>query len=122
MIARPDLVERREPNVWVSRLAVFAFVTVGWVFFRAVDLASAVNFLTGIVTRWGVGELVTPLVLVVIAAGLVGQFVPRRLGDALEFRASQLPVAAIGVGVGLFLVACNLLGPVGIAPFIYFDF
>jgi len=122
VIARPDLVERREPNVWVSRLAVFAFVTVGWVFFRAVDLASAVNFLTGIVTRWGVGELVTPLVLVVIAAGLVGQFVPRRLGDALEFRASQLPVAAIGVGVGLFLVACNLLGPVGIAPFIYFDF
>lgn len=122
VIARADLVTRREPNIWLSRLAVFAFVTVGWVFFRAVDLASAVNFLTGLVTRWGVGELVTPLVLVVIAAGLIGQFVPRRLGDAMEFRASQLPVAVLGVGVGLFLVVCNLLGPVGVAPFIYFDF
>jgi len=40
----------------------------------------------------------------------------------MEFRASQLPVAVLGVGVGLFLVVCNLLGPVGVAPFIYFDF
>ena len=121
VMARPE-VARREPNVWLSRLGVFAFVTVGWVFFRAVDLPSAITYLTGIVTRWGVGELVTPLVLVTIAAGMVGQFVPKQLGDALEYRASKLPPAVLGVGVGLFLVIVNLLGPVGVAPFIYFAF
>ncbi len=121
VMARPE-VARREPNVWLSRLAVFAFVTVGWVFFRAVDLSTAVTYLTGLVTRWGVGELVTPLVLLTIAAGMVGQFVPQKVGDALEYRASQLPPAVLGVGVGLFLVVVNLLGPVGVAPFIYFAF
>ncbi len=121
VMARPAP-PRKEPNVWVSRLVVFAFVTVGWIFFRAVDLPTAVNYLTGLVTRWGVGDLVTPLVLLTIVAGMVGQFVPRRLGDALEYRASHLPPAALGLGVGLFLVVTNLLGPVGVAPFIYFAF
>jgi len=101
---------------------VFAFVTVGWIFFRAVDLPTAIGYLVGIVTRWGVGDLVTPLVLVTIVVGMVGQFVPRRVGDALEFRASQLPPAVLGVGVGVFLVVVNLLGPIGVAPFIYFQF
>jgi len=122
VMERPAVALRPEPNVWVSRLVVFAFVTVGWVFFRAVDLPTALSYLVGIVTRWGVGDLVTPLVLVVIVVGMVGQFVPRRLGDALEYRASQLPPVLLAVGVGLFLVLVNLLGPVGVAPFIYFQF
>ena len=120
IMARPQV--RPEPNLWLSRLAVFAFVTVGWIFFRAVDLPTAIGYLVGIVTRWGVGDLVTPLVLVTIVVGMVGQFVPRRVGDALEFRASQLPPAVLGVGVGVFLVVVNLLGPIGVAPFIYFQF
>ena len=114
-MARPTV--RPEPNVWVSRAAVFAFVTVGWVFFRAVDLPTAIGYLVGLVTRWGVGDLVTPLVLVTIVVGMVGPFVPRRVGDALEYRASHLPPVLLGIGVGLFLVVCNLLGPVG-PPFI----
>ncbi len=108
--------------MWLSRLAVFTFVTVGWVFFRATDLSSAITYLTGIFTRWGTGELVTPLVLAVIVVGMVGQFVPTRVGDMLEFRASQLPPLLLGAGVGVFLVVVNLLGPVGVAPFIYFQF
>ncbi len=122
VMARPESAARPEPNVWISRLVVFAFVTVGWVFFRAVDLPTALSYLLGIVTRWGVGDLVTPMVLAVIVVGMVGQFVPRRLGDALEYRASQLPPVVLAVGVGLFLVVVNLLGPVGVAPFIYFQF
>lgn len=118
----PRIERRPEPNVWLSRLAVFTFVTVGWVFFRAVDLSSAITYLTGIFTRWGTGQLVTPLVLVAIAVGMVGQFVPARLGDTLEYRASHLHPLVLGAGVGVFLVIVNLLGPVGVAPFIYFQF
>jgi alginate O-acetyltransferase complex protein AlgI len=53
---------------------------------------------------------------------MVGQFVPRRVGDAFEYRASHLPPMVIAVGVGLWLVVINLLGPQGVAPFIYFQF
>lgn len=103
-------------------LGVFTFVTVGWVFFRATGLASALDYLWSALTNWGVGDLVTPTVLLAIAAGMVGQFVPRRWGDALEYRASQLGPGWIGVGIGVWLVVINLLGPQGVAPFIYFQF
>jgi alginate O-acetyltransferase complex protein AlgI len=113
---------RREPNPWLARVGVFSFVTVGWIFFRSADLPTAIAYLTGLLTNWGIGDLVTPTVLLAIAAGMVGQFVPRRLGDAVEYRVSALPPAVIGVGVGLWLVVINLLGPQGVAPFIYFQF
>jgi hypothetical protein len=69
-----------------------------------------------------VGTLVTPTVLLAVAVGMVGQFVPRRVGDALEYRASKLPPLLVAVGIGLWLVIINLLGPQGVAPFIYFEF
>jgi hypothetical protein len=113
---------RRPLNPWVARFAVFHFVVVGWIFFRAPDLGTALTYLSSLFTNWGVGTLVTGVVLLTIAVGMVGQFVPRRLGDALEFRASKLPPMVLAVGVGLWLVIINLLGPQGVAPFIYFQF
>jgi alginate O-acetyltransferase complex protein AlgI len=113
---------RRTMNPWLARLWVFHFVVVGWIFFRATSLGLAVEYLVSLVTNWGVGTLVTPVVLLAIGVGMVGQFVPRRLGDSLEYRASLLPPVVQAIGVGLFLLAINLLGPQGVAPFIYFDF
>jgi hypothetical protein len=40
----------------------------------------------------------------------------------LEYRASKLPPLLVAVGIGLWLVIINLLGPQGVAPFIYFEF
>jgi hypothetical protein len=103
-------------------LWVFHFVVLGWIFFRAPDLGTALAYLWGLLTSWGVGTLVTPTVLLAVAVGMVGQFVPRRVGDALEYRASKLPPLLVAVGIGLWLVIINLLGPQGVAPFIYFEF
>ena len=72
--------------------------------------------------NWGIGTLVTWTVLLAIAVGMVGQFVPRRVGDALEYRVSKLPPMVMAVGIGVWLVVINLLGPQGVAPFIYFQF
>ena len=115
-------VGRRPLHPWLARLGVFSFVTVGWIFFRSTNLPTAISYLIGFVTNWGIGDLVTPTVLLAISAGLVGQFVPHRLGDSIEYRVSALPPAVIGVGIGLWLVVINLLGPQGVAPFIYFQF
>jgi alginate O-acetyltransferase complex protein AlgI len=111
---------RRSP--WLARLAVFHFVTVGWIFFRAPDFSTAGSYLWSLLTNWGTGTLVTWVVLLAVAVGMVGQFVPRRIGDALEYRASQLPPMVLAVGIGLWLLVINLLGPQGVAPFIYFQF
>jgi D-alanyl-lipoteichoic acid acyltransferase DltB (MBOAT superfamily) len=113
---------RAQLNPWLARLWVFHFVVVGWIFFRAESLAIAWDYLWSLVTNWGIGTLVTPVVLLAVAVGMVGQFVPRRFGDRFEFLASQLPPFVQAVGVGLFLLVINLLGPQGVAPFIYFDF
>lgn len=117
-----DPIDEPHPRPWLSRLWVFHFVVVGWIFFRATSFSDALAYLWGLLTNWGVGTLVTPVVLLAIVVGMVGQFLPRRIGDALEYRVSQLPPLALAVGVGLFLVVVNLLGPQGVAPFIYFDF
>ena len=109
-------------NPWLARLWVFHFVVVGWIFFRAPDLGVAISYLVSLLTNWGVGTLVTWTVLLAIAVGMVGQFVPRRVGDALEFRVSKLPPMVLAVGIGVWLVVINLLGPQGVAPFIYFQF
>jgi D-alanyl-lipoteichoic acid acyltransferase DltB (MBOAT superfamily) len=122
VMQQPTVVQRRTMNPWLARLWVFHFVVVGWIFFRAPDLGVAISYLVSLVTNWGVGTLVTGTVLLAIAVGMVGQFVPRRFGDALEFRASKLPPMVLAVGIGLWLVVINLLGPQGVAPFIYFQF
>lgn len=109
-------------NPWPARIAVFHFVTVGWIFFRAPDLGTALSYLGGLVTNWGLGSLVTWVVLLAVFVGMIGQFVPRRFGDAIEYRVSNLPPMLTAVGVGLWLLVINLLGPQGVAPFIYFAF
>ena len=113
---------RRPLHPAIACFGVFQFVTIGWIFFRAPDLGTAFAYLWGLVAHWGVGDLVTLPVLGVLAIGLFSQFLPRRVGDAIEYRVSQLPPLLIAVGVGLWLVVVNLLGPQGVAPFIYFQF
>ena len=114
-----------ERNPWFARLWVFSFVTVGWVFFRSDSIGSAFTYLWRIVSAWNSPQpsgIVTPLVLVMIIAALACQFVPRRVGLSLEYRVSLLPPVVQGIGFALVLLAIDILGPQGVAPFIYFQF
>ena len=120
--ATPSVVSTETMNPWLARLLVFHFVVVGWIFFRSTSVTGALEYFWSLITNWGVGSLVTPLVLLAIFVGMIGQFIPRRIGDALEYRVSQLPPIVMAVGIGVFLLVINLLGPQGVAPFIYFDF
>ena len=79
--------------------------------------------LTRLFTAWGrPSPLVTTSVVLAIAVGLVGQWAVPRLGEAITGRFDRLGVALQAACVGASLMVIETLGPVGVAPFIYFRF
>jgi alginate O-acetyltransferase complex protein AlgI len=61
-------------------------------------------------------------VLLAIAVGIGGQFVPKGFTARLMAGFSRLSPVAMGVVLGFALMVINTLGPRGVAPFIYFRF
>jgi alginate O-acetyltransferase complex protein AlgI len=107
---------------WIGRIATFHFICVGWVFFRADSVGSALEMLVRMLFAWGPAPLVTPTVLAVIAGSLAVQFIPRTVTRSVLAELSRVPAWAQAVAFGAFLVLVDLLGPPGVAPFIYFQF
>lgn len=91
-------------------------------FFGAETFDQATTMLGGLFD-WGGGlGLVSPLLLLVIVGSILSQFVPSdsvtRAEKMFSRRSWVLQGAALGVGI----VLMDLLGPDGVAPFIYFQF
>lgn len=111
------------PALNVGRwLLTFHAVCLAWVFFRAPDAGRALEVLRRIATDRGPSPLITPLLLLVIAGALAVQFVPRDRIARLQGSFALLPPGAQVAAAAATLVAVDVLGPEGIAPFIYFQF
>ena len=108
-------------EVALRRIVTFHLVCLGWVFFRAASVGDAVEIL-GRLASPGAVSILTPAALILIAIGIGVQYVPRRAATRLELAADRLGPVALGVVGGLGLLVVDALGPVGIAPFIYFQF
>ena len=123
-VSRGDVPEVESGFVFVRRrAATFALVCVGWVLFRADSVATALTMLSRLVTGWFTpSELVTPVVVLTVAGMLALQYWPRELGLWLQSGLSRMRPAALGVILGLALLVIVILGPPGVAPFIYFQF
>jgi hypothetical protein len=107
----------------VARLACFNFVCLAWVFFRAKSFGNAMDVIGRLFTGWGMPSPgITAGVLAAIACGLVIQFVPWRAWGLMLARFSAIPLPAQGIALALILMAINVMGPRGVAPFIYFQF
>ena len=63
-----------------------------------------------------------PWLPLLVAVGLALSFVPGDALRGLRLRFARLPLAAQGAFFALLLVAFDVLGPRGVAPFIYFQF
>ncbi|MEA3216144.1 MAG: hypothetical protein QOJ19_2300, partial [Acidimicrobiia bacterium] len=50
------------------------------------------------------------------------QYIPKELSARAMAMASNVPVGLLAAGFGVLLVVVDLLGPDGVAPFIYFRF
>ncbi|HWQ24997.1 MAG TPA: MBOAT family O-acyltransferase, partial [Gaiellaceae bacterium] len=109
-------------RVW-QRLATFHVVCFAWIFFRADSFADAWSVLVRLATAWGEpAPLVTGGVLAAIALGVGSQYVPSRWPLALTARFSRLPIPAQAAVLSAVLLVTSVLGPEGVAPFIYFRF
>ena len=106
----------------VRWLVTFHVVCLAWVFFRAETLGDAFELLWRLVSAPGSGPVVKPMLLFVIVAMIASQFVPSDVVDRVQARFSLLPFVAQGAALGVGLLVIDALGPVGVAPFIYFQF
>ncbi|HEU5279265.1 MAG TPA: MBOAT family protein [Gaiellaceae bacterium] len=123
--------ERRGPSTrlgttwtrWRARILTFHFVCLAWIFFRADSFGAAWDMLEGLATGWGESSpLVTSGVLLAIAVGIGSQYLPARIPRLVMARFSRLPVLGQATVLAFSLMLTSVLGPEGVAPFIYFQF
>jgi hypothetical protein len=105
----------------VARLLMFHAACLGWVFFRSPTFTLAGTVLHQLGSR-GAATLAAWPVVVTLLLGIFGQYAPRLWRRSLEATMSCMPVALNGAALALGIYAIDLLGPTGVAPFIYFQF
>jgi alginate O-acetyltransferase complex protein AlgI len=103
-------------------LVTFHVVCLAWVFFRAETFSTAMDLLSRLGSFGGGSGVVTPLLLLVIVGSIASQFVPAGWVHRLEGEFVRAGWVVQGVALGLGLVVIDVLGPEGVAPFIYFQF
>ena len=106
---------------WISRILLFHAVCAGWVFFRAPSFGIAFDVFRRL-SAGGAATLATVPVCVVLFLGLASQFTPPRWRNALEVQLGRWPALARGAALAVAVALIEILGPTGVAPFIYFQF
>jgi D-alanyl-lipoteichoic acid acyltransferase DltB (MBOAT superfamily) len=106
---------------WCSRLLMFHAVCAGWVFFRAPTFGEAISVFRQLSSS-GAVTLATVPAVIALGCGILGQYMPIVWRRTVEATMARLPAAVNGamLAVGVFLI--EVLGPTGVAPFIYFRF
>jgi alginate O-acetyltransferase complex protein AlgI len=107
---------------WISRILMFHAVCFGWIFFRSPTFTTAAQVLHQLATSRGAATLANWPILVTLTLGLFAQYAPRTLRRTAESTMSHLPAFANGLVLAAGILLIELLGPTGIAPFIYFQF
>ena len=117
---------RRTPSpavrLWVGRLITFHVVCLAWIFFRATSFHNAIEVLGRIASFGGQHQPLSWKVVAVVIGALAVQLGPRGLGARLQASFSRMPWWAQALSLTGVLTVIDLLGPAGIAPFIYFRF
>jgi D-alanyl-lipoteichoic acid acyltransferase DltB (MBOAT superfamily) len=106
---------------WVARLLMFHAVCLGWVFFRSPTFSLAGMMLRRLGSR-GPTTLAAWPVIATLLLGLFGQYAPRLWRRVAEATLSRLPMLWSGTALAFGVFIIEMLGPTGVAPFIYFQF
>ena len=100
----------------------FQVVCLAWIFFRAESVGAAFDMISGIVSGTQPDELVSGLLVATIVLMLLSQLVPPRAVERLELRFTELGLGLQVACLAGALTLIDVLGPDGVAPFIYFRF
>ena len=106
---------------WTSRILLFHAVCAGWVLFRASSFAIAFEVFGRLAVPRAI-TLASAPVCIVLFLGLVGQYMPSRWRNAFEVEVGRWPALARGAALAVVITVIEILGPTGVAPFIYFQF
>jgi len=106
---------------WIARILLFHAVCAGWVLFRAPSFEVAFDVFRRLAVP-GATTLATTPVCIVLFLGLAGQYMPSRWGNALEVELGRWPALARGAALAVVIALIEILGPTGVAAFIYFQF
>jgi D-alanyl-lipoteichoic acid acyltransferase DltB (MBOAT superfamily) len=112
---------RRVVARWGARFAVFHFVCFAWIFFRSESMGAVAEILGGITADWSSVQIAAP-VLLTLVVGLASQGLSERSALRLQSIFARLHPTLQGAALALFLFTIDLLGPEGVAAFIYFQF
>jgi alginate O-acetyltransferase complex protein AlgI len=100
----------------------FHVVCLAWIFFRSESVGTAFEVIGGIVAGSQPNELVTTLLVATVGLMLLSQLVPPRAVERVQARFTLLgPGLQVALLAGA-LTVIDVLGPDGVAPFIYFRF
>lgn len=114
-------VERTGWALWKGRLITFHVVCLGWVFFRAPTFSSAFDVLARL-THVGTFQAFNPVLVAVIAGALAAQVLPLEKLTSPYVWFSKQHWGVQSLVLSSWMVVCTVFGPIGVAPFIYFQF
>lgn len=106
----------------ISTVLVFHFVCFTWIFFRSVGFDTASAFIASVLKFDFSVQLLTPAVALTVLFGIATNFTPKHWGSIVQEKLSGLHPVVQAVLVGVALMLISVMGPEGVAPFIYFQF
>ncbi len=103
-------------------LLTFHFVLLGWVFFRAANVETALNVLRQIGSLKFSFDNTTPAFLLVLLLAAGAHFAPRSWYDAGLLQFTRTPAVVQAAALASLLIAIRFVSTAGAAPFIYSKF
>jgi D-alanyl-lipoteichoic acid acyltransferase DltB (MBOAT superfamily) len=118
----PDPVLPHPVTAALQWVLTFNVVCLAWIFFRADSVGTAFEVIGGILAGTQPSDLVTPLLIATVGLMLASQFVPPAAVERAQVRFGSLGPGLQVLGLVAALTLIDVLGPDGVAPFIYFRF
>ena len=117
----------RKSRLWkiISIVFVFHLVTLGWVYFRATNMAEAsrvIGQITNEIIHGNVFQYADTLAVIAILVGLLMQYIPLTVRAKIERFIGRRSAWVQGVIMAICIALIEYFGPIGVAPFIYFQF
>jgi alginate O-acetyltransferase complex protein AlgI len=107
---------------FAGSLLTFHFVLLGWIFFRAANVETALKILSQIANFRFSFDNTTPAFLLVLLAGAAAHFIPKSWYDGSIIRFSRTPAVIQSAALALLVFAIQRVAAAGAAPFIYTRF